>query len=430
MSTEIGAKKQRNWLLDFLRIPAGFCIAINHFMQRWCDSLESVYDSGVSYFTQKYVFNDGFTAGGYYCLGFFTFLSGYWFIDWYKKQQRAGLLGRGKDAVLLWKYWGKTYSSYVPYIWVGGLLSLLGTMIMFRVPLAQWVLHLCNTLPELLGFGEFGFTVPQAWMTVVKHLATDPTWTPSVTQPFLLGAQFWYLSTLICYATALMACFVVSEKVGLFIAGPYFMMMCVKTNWTSEAMNDVVSWNINRMFGPMFIGVYAWYLIDYLKNHPISPKVQKAINIGAVCSFIGYGIWRTVWTDATFIEGDTMWCLVCFFTILNQDAFTKALNRFFNKISFISKHFASVGAGVMFLHYVILNTLMFLDVKGMIPWFTEAYGGVKFTVYVLIVLASGILFIPIDKYICKPASKWLANLLGSRKPVVIEENAPKEILNV
>lgn len=43
MSTEIGAKKQRNWLLDFLRIPAGFCIAINHFMQRWCDSLESVY---------------------------------------------------------------------------------------------------------------------------------------------------------------------------------------------------------------------------------------------------------------------------------------------------------------------------------------------------------------------------------------------------
>ena len=46
MSTEIGAKKQRNWLLDFLRIPAGFCIAINHFMQRWCDSLESVYEKG------------------------------------------------------------------------------------------------------------------------------------------------------------------------------------------------------------------------------------------------------------------------------------------------------------------------------------------------------------------------------------------------
>ena len=44
--------KQRNWLLDLMRIPAAFCIAINHFMQRWNVSLGSAYDSGASYFTQ------------------------------------------------------------------------------------------------------------------------------------------------------------------------------------------------------------------------------------------------------------------------------------------------------------------------------------------------------------------------------------------
>ena len=195
-------------------------------------------------------------------------------------------------------------------------------------------------------------------------------------------------------------------------------------------MSDVVSWNINRMFGPMFIGIYAWYLIDYLKKHPITPKMQRVINIGAVCSFAGYLYWRFLWTEATFIEGDAMWCLVCFFTLLNKDFLTQALNRFFDKIPSISKHFASVGAGIMFLHYVIMNALMFMDIHGMIPWYTNGYGAVKLWTYLLITLAGGFLFIPIDKYFCKPITKWMGDLFGCRTPVVIEENAPREALSV
>lgn len=416
--------KQRNWLLDLFRIPAAFCIAINHFMQRWNASIGSAYDSGASYFTQTYIWEDGWTAGGYYCLGFFTFISGYFFIDWFKKQQKANLIGRGKDCLLLWRYWGKTYSSYWPYVLTSTLPSLLGTLIIFRVPLKDWFFHFANMLPEMLGFGEFGLTVPQEWMTVVKHLFVDPEWTPSITQPWMLGSQVWYLSTLICYAVALMLIFFISEKIALFGAGPYFLMMFFKTNWDLSPMSDPVVWNINRMFGPMFIGIYAWYLIDYLHHHSITKNVQRAINIGAVLSFAGYIYWRTMWTTATFVEADTMWCLVCFFTLLNMDFFTKGINKFLGKISFVSKHFASVGMGVFSFHYLIMNTIRYMEVKNMIPWFTEAYGGVKFTIYVSVLLLSGIFFVPIDIYVVRPFAKWLAKLFGCNKPIVIDENTP------
>lgn len=419
-------KKQRNYLLDFWKLFWALSVLTAHFMQ-WFGNAGSVGTEGAYFFT-CFKEND-FIFKGIYCLGFYTFTTGYWFIDHFKKQQRMGVIGKGKDIEVLWKYWAKNYSSYMPYIFVVSIATTVLSWICLKAPLESCLKSFVASIPGTLGFASAGFTELTSTATWLTKWMADPNWLPDII-PTAPGFQLWYMSCLICCGVSLMAMFVISEKFSLFVIGPTLITVFMKENWnwTARQASGNVHWDFFRLFGPAFIGIYAWYLVDYLKKAGISEKMRKVLNVGHAITLIVLLVWMFFWEEVSLYQSDTIAIFTALFAIINGDAIAQGLNKFFNKTEVISKHFQQVGLGAFLCHSIVLIAFKFYDLSGSIPWYTNMNLMQKYGVILLVCgVCSIILFPLIDKYICQRMTRFLVELTGCRKPVIIDEPEKAEV---
>lgn len=419
---ELGQKKQRNYLLDFWKMIFSFYVALAHYAY-WGSPVGSVGPT-MGYFTFTYDLGEGVPIKGLYTLAIFTFTSGYWLIDHFKKLQRGKMLGRGKDVVLAWKYFAKTYSSYEPVIFFGTMLGIIVPAIVLKAEIVNVFQVMATNMWEILGFNELGFTNWAGTSNILVKLGRGED-IPYGYYPYSLNTLVWYMGQLICFGTGLLVLFMLSEKFTLFVVGPLCWRMAATQNTTMDIMsNDVQQWNFWRLLGPLFIGIYGWYLIDTIKRKGVDAKLKKTLTILHGLSLCAYLFWTLVWGKATLLQGDLIVCCLAFFAILNEDGIAHAANKVFNKISFISKHFATYSLGFFITHGTVRDVLAYYDGKGLIPWFSDASNLNKFLMFMGICAAVGFVIFPANWLIINPLRKFLTNLTGCRKPVVFDDEVP------
>ncbi|MBR2551828.1 MAG: hypothetical protein IKF05_02380, partial [Erysipelotrichaceae bacterium] len=288
----MSVKKQRNYLLDLLKVL--FCVSAifpGHFAET-----VGIEVFGVNPFDATML--PGIMAGGYpftigtRVLGFrvlsiaiFTFLSGYWMVDHFKRNQKLGVLNKGKDREILGKYFFNVYSSYWPMAFVGTLYALLFAYI--TIPNLHILSHnflntLILTLPRLLGIKGYGLfpsvivpmdiassVNPNNLATLTENFTNQNAW-----YLFSWNQPLWYMFALIAALPMIYLVFVKSESFGLYILTPMLFLfgnIRLETYANVFALLDQgIDMDILRFVSPMALGIWGWYITDWIKRTEFS----------------------------------------------------------------------------------------------------------------------------------------------------------------
>lgn len=207
-------------------------------------------------------------------------MSGYWLMDAFKRNQRAGILGKGEDMRILYNDWSKRYAGYLPYLLVPGLIVLVFILVEWHVPIGDWFQHFVNSIPELTGINAFGFADVYDIPPANAHVM-DQSWIPSTGQVMQVISQGWYMQVLIAFGTLFTFLLMWNEGFTIFGIMPALLALFVHTSYsfTSALAVNQSTFDFIRIWGPAAIGMWAWYLIDYLKKHPLSESGKKKMTI-------------------------------------------------------------------------------------------------------------------------------------------------------
>lgn len=460
LMAELGQKKQRNYLVDFYKLIGSIWVFIAHFAQQfgygngavtaYSGSAEALLNRqgadlfGAGGYLNSFYYVGGETLselhiGGSYVLGVFTFLTGYWLIDWFKRQQKAGLVNKGQDCTLLFRYWAKNYASYAPYVMYGCMVSVVLLAVLYAMPIVNIIQLIATNFGSILGFLDLGF-LGFVYPTPDSVMLCQPlTFIMALGEDFMPGYTYydlfvvgWYMSTIICYAVLIMLMFFISEKVALFGVGPVLLYLFFQTNiqfsLTGLATNlngtaGKCLWDFIRLFGPAYIGIYGWYLVRALKKVEMTKKVKTIFTVCSgisLAAFVFYTFW---WREATLWQGDLIYGAALIWALLNRDPLTVAINNAFSKVSFISKRMGQVGLGFFLMHWQIFDIFRWNKAKHpeSMEWFINMPLRGKFWTLIAINIACGIVFVAIDELVLKKYSKLIVKLTKCNEPVVLAE---------
>ena len=147
--------KQRNYVLDFMKVVAAFTVVFVHTTQNIFPSEVQV--SGASgLFNYWSVTSDvGFWPRGFYTLGFYTFTTFYWMMNSYQKLKRQGVIHKGYDGELIYRYCAKNYISYWPALLICSLSGFVAFCMFSGGTVSQFIVAFLKGIPQFLGIDGF-----------------------------------------------------------------------------------------------------------------------------------------------------------------------------------------------------------------------------------------------------------------------------------
>lgn len=433
-------KKERNHVLDLMLFLFTMSVSICHLAANiWMaggvameGTMPGLYNAGIEgsmFYTGHY---NVFGIRGLTCIGHMTFMSGFWLVDYFKRRQRSGLIGRGRDSAIAGKYWWHNFAAYMPYCLYAIVFTIVGVFACYPSLLStNPILTIWNTitqaLPQMLGFASVDYnTRGDIMVSTLQQLA-------EITNGLTDGSRFamhwhgalWYMSALICFLPLL---FIVLEKCEAFAVGVlcpacyYFYHILYGTSLhTKFAVEYGLQWNFFRFLGPVALGVWGWYVVDIIKrNIPDS----KASRIGVTCISL-FGFIGTIMYFLTNIGGiklcEFSTALFAIGVLSGRDYFSTMLNKILGKIPGFGA-VRTISMGFYTMHIVPCFVIGYEITSGN-PFWSSIPRSTAFIYGFLITLVCCIPFFFVEKYLLNRLGRWIRKTSKSEEPVVIDEPA-------
>lgn len=437
MGPRLEAKKERNALLDLLKLLCCILAVLAHFGGFFRGFFDypafnpHLLNVGMAY--QWNSFNGYFGINAVASISIFTFLTGYWFIDAFKRQQRQNIFGKGKDVSIISKYFFKNYSAYWPVILFGTLFA----MIFYYawVPglhgrVGRFFYELGIALPRLLGFSSLGIGVAP-YYGISEYAAATENFTANMDAVAIVhwNSPLWYMLAIIVLMPAMYAIFMKSEKIGLFVVAPMLYMahnvtysfVTSESVWQAAGVDS--SWI--RLGGPVALGIFGWYFVDWIKKQEFSKKGQILYNIFAGLSLVIFLYVFKVGVGGFQIY-DIAMALFAIFVLAGKDVITTSINKVCLKIPG-KKFWGMASVGMYVLHYPVLESISYSvanpDAFPVIASFFQNFKTIdQWALFCLVLMI--VLMIPyyfVDKYIIRKLTAWVVKLSKCNEPVVVNE---------
>ena len=429
-------KQQRNYLIDVFKLISAIMVFLAHFPSMGYGVGELLEDGSlitgsVVNISNAYFFIDmgpywGWLRG-YFTLSFYLFFLGYWFMNAFKRVQRQGLFGKGKDLKLILRYFSKTYSSYEPAIIYGVIFGYLVYGIAFPQMFLKNPINLIhsfvNGIPEILGIFEWVWS-PNSWQTgwyaaVTNNLA-------DTSHAFLSLGLAYFLSMAIFALTVYFVIFSISEKFGATI-WCFWMYSAYALTFGSSGgegyyvfTNLGINYDFVRLMGPASLGIWGWYMADYLKKSVTTKKHQRNITLVAVLCYAVLGWWFFT-ADGGMITTDIVGAILFTIVMCEKDYITIAINKALGKLPF-SKHLGTVAMSIFLHHFPLV--IMYGEMKKYLggPDWLMSLGRDQLALYgIILLLLMSVVYIFIDKYFIKRLTRWMLKITHANDPVFTEE---------
>ena len=408
------SKGARNYAIDLIRVIAAFLMTTWHWLMfSMFLSLPAKIDNGYwgTYLVTE-MHDIASTLGienwhwfkGTFTMGFFIFVTGYFMMDGFKRAQAKGTFDNPNTHFMhTWRFTAKTYCSYAPLVLFGTTFGWVLTNAAAKARIADWINTFVWNIFNFLGFQAFGIFQDNATAYVTAF--DGPLW---YIEAFIVGACIFY------------AILVRSERLAVFGFCPIMFMLSNVwlNNWldlnTGAQINSGITLllprDFVRLWGPLALGIWGWYLANAIKNANLTKGQEKAIGISWLI-VLAYAL-ITSWTGymGGMIHQDIVWMYVALVAIIQKDPVTRGLNSFLQKLH-ISKLFADFSAGLYLVHLPICAAFEFTLV-GIFGWQNASY------VYIGLCFLGAVLFMILNKLVLKPLYGKLAKVLHARDAVV------------
>lgn len=435
----------RNYTWDVLKILCTLICVTQHFGTRVGSKLMGVSSATVSYLNPalngSYIygkFNGVLGMSMAMTIAFFTFATGYWFMTAFKKNQRGGLHGKGKDTTVLFKYWAKGYSSYWPALLFGTLF----TMLFYYIAVPQlhddiygFFCNLVTSIPQLFGFQALGIDAATSYAPNLVTMA-------SLTDNFSLSlsnlmiqwdSPLWYMFGIVFYLVVWYAVFMRSETLGVTafsIVNLWFYYggmgtLDGRTFWMLGGGTFAIDSIWPRLCGPMVLGVWGWYIIDWLKRQEFSKSGRIATSIVAAVSIFLYGFGVHTARGGMLLL-DTSMAVFCVCTMAMKDGFTIGLNKACSYFPFVN-HASTIAMGLYVMHWPIFNFVEWAiaqpEYVGLKTFLLSFNVNVVALMFLALVLLLCIPYHFVDKYCLQKLSKLVLKVTKATEPIVLDEPA-------
>lgn len=421
-------KKERNYVLDVLKLIAAILVVMFHFALR-------IYGN-----TGVYVTNE--TAGTYFwmmaklgpfqnvmTMAFYTYTSGYWLMQRVHKEKAARLIGRGKDTAMVGKYFISNFASYWPYLCFGILWGFVGLFIAHPTLLQNpqnIFMGLQNAMFEIFGIHSAGILghTESLFAHSCGNLAELTNEYTDITHLFIdYNSPMWYLSAMIVFAPIVYILFMKSELAG--IVASIIIFTCGNAWFAIGNRNTVDPASLlflgrcaMRLLTPMMLGIWGYYLAEYLKKAKLSDKARNVIT--------GIGVFGVAWfifmmvCGSGYIMMDYANFIILTVLLSGQGKISPVLNKFLAKVPGI-KNFAYIGLGLYALHTPLLCIFKFRLVNDVLKDTDEM---VVFAIFMAVLVALYIPFYFIDKYVLRKITKGLIGFFKANEPPVFDDVKP------
>lgn len=412
----MSAKKtdNRNYALDFIRVVAAVLMTTFHWM--WMAMFPGKIDGGYwgAYrVTQLHSIAEAVGIQGWdwfkgtYTMGFFVFVTGFFLMDGFKRAQAKGAFNDPRTHFThTWRFTAKTYCSYAPLVLFGWTWGWILSNVGAKSTLSFWFNTLVWNIFSFLGFHGFGMYQSMYDASTVSQYVQvycGPAW---YIEAFIVGACIFY------------AILVRSERIAVFVWCPLmFMMSNIWLNrWLDPAGNqtlmgitEFLPQDYVRLWGPLALGIWGWYIADALRKANLSKAQENGLAVAWVAALV-YAL-VTSWTGyfGGMLHQDVVWMFIALIVIVQKDPATRGLNALMHKFP-LAKYFADFSGGLYLVHLPILVNYEFKLVE-MFGW------GKASLVYELICCCGAIIFMICNALILKPMYGKLSKVLHARDKV-------------
>ncbi|MCR5299580.1 MAG: acyltransferase [Erysipelotrichaceae bacterium] len=398
----------RNYALDFIRVIAAFLMTTFHWM--WWAMFPGAVDNGywgaykvtqLHSIAQAVGIQNWDWFKGTYTMGFFVFVTGYFLMDGFKRAQAKGAFNDPRTHFThTWRFTAKTYCAYAPLVLFGVTFGFILTNIQNKTPAIDWLNNFVWNIFQFAGFHAFGMWQDNATVYVNNYCPVA-----------------WYIEAFIVGACIFYAILVHSERVAVFVWCPLlFMMSNIWLNrWlvdgvqTTIGITDFLPQDYVRLWGPLALGIWGWYIVDAIKKADLSEGACKALGVAWLVA-LAYAL-VTSWTGyfGGMLHQDVVWMFIAMIVIAQRDPVTRGLNAVMHKFP-LAKYFGDFSGGMYLVHQPILFFIEFA--------FAEKFGWTAASwMYEGLCCCGAILFIIVNNLLLKPMYGKLSKVLHARDKV-------------
>lgn len=439
MGTNLSApKKERNYIIDVFKIIATIACVAAHFAQLSgaLFGVGATASFGSTLLSFSYLYHTSvpmFGCTGYVTVAFFTFTTGYWFMNAFQRTKKQGVFGKGKDGTILFRYWARNYATYIPYIMFGTISMMIFIYAMtpeLRTNVKSFLGSFMMALPQIFGFEAYGFFDCQAGTNSVlmaSQLTGGFVDLPMSSVWFEWDSAFWYMYGILAWFPLVYYVFLKDEKFGLAVFCPvvFYVYICVYHM-------GAFSWNFYqydpcffRLVGPASLGIVGWYIVNALKKHNFTKGETNLLTFASVASLAVY-IYGTITSIGGYPLLDYS-CAVFLCTVLiGKDAFTPKLNKVCKYFPCV-KHANTISLWLYLSHSPILYWLVWAVNDSRYAAMTEWMKGFDYQVLFLMFIAAELVvcvpFYYFEKAVLKPFSDWILKVSKANEPVIVAEEA-------
>lgn len=442
---DLGVKKQRNHLIDVLKVLFTIPCCLAHFsmfyplIDRSNVPFSAILNQsdpslGASYtnMTNPSVWG----IAGLFSIGFFTTMTGYWFVAAFKRYQSSGVLNKGKNGTVLFKYWAKNYASYVPY-------TLFGTLwgyILYHATIPgmgfsdPWGMigQFFTSIPQMLGINDLGFQMSRFGVeSLTKAISLTDNFTISAESLLITwNSPLWYMFAIIALMGIWFAVFMTNETIGVslfsvFTLWNYTIGLGEQGGMARYFSSEIpVAFDWASFCGPVAFGVWAWYLTDFIKKQKDSKALRRGMSIVTVLSFACI-VYSYISNTGGMVFRDFYIAIFMVCVMSGKDSITPALNKICGHIPFI-KYAASFSLGLYLVHWPVAAVMqIYILTNPAVENFFAGYSSdVVALMFIAVAVLLAIIFCFLDKHVLQKLTKWILNVTKANEPVVIE--APAE----
>lgn len=435
MGQTLAAKRQRNYLLDVAKLLFTILCITAHYQFFIGRSIFGLVPERVGPINEltigSYMYFDSTTVLGIRCyttIAIFTFLSGYWMLDHFKRQQHSGWIGKGQDFTLFKRYFAKTYAGYWPFILFGISFGFIFWHVFIPKPginnLGAIISNFLTGLPQFLGIFDFGgyeFSRGIYYNEITTVANVTNNFAESTAQCLIRwNGPLWYMFAIIVCLPAFYAILIKSESLAVGVVAPTLFIVY---NYFGTVNSGFRS-DIFFFIGPSMLGVWGWYFVDWLKRTNLTAKARRLLNLLFVVTIflILYNMFTNV---GGMVSMDLTTAFLGVLILAQKDSISIGLNKLCGRIPLIN--FAGTAAvGIYVLHFPICLWIQWAYTQGdtyswiLAPIKSFGVNGAAIAFYIFMFVLC-IPFYFIEKHWLKKLASWILRISKANEPIILNK---------
>lgn len=329
----------------------------------------------------------------------------------FQRAKKTGMLRRGHDFEVIYRYWGKKYATYAPICCVAGICTFSFAHVVYKSDLNTWINSFITNIWEFIGLdglGMYNNTKLKLW----SYFFTDATSIePNAAMSFT--GLTWYMTAIICFGAIFFTLLVMNEKVTMFIVAP----IMISTTFLTFDLDEMIGFkailpeNFLKLWGPAMLGLIGWYVVEALKQKDWSDKAKNVVGWIHLGMFIATFAMIYVGYPGGMLHFDVWISILLCISLVGKDWFSEKFNELFEKLPFITKYMRDFGLGLFALQTIFRQVAQFMYEAGILHSKVESYwAGVALS------CAGGVVWAIVLAPIVKWLTKLLIRILGLNKP--------------